>query len=334
MNIENPRSILILRYSALGDVVLATSILEPLQKRFPNAQIEWVTDARYAPLLENLPSLQAVHKIHRRGMQEIEALDFALRDRFDFAIDLQNKIRSRWIAQTAAKNRLVFRRRTLSETCKAILGRDEPLKNAHATELYARVLAPLGIHSVGRMQVATSLPVDAIVAGQFENLQKPRVAIAPAARWATKRWPTERFAKLADALAQKGAEIVLVGGPADEEILNDFKKQLRRPVGLDLSAVSLEYLAAALKQVQLLIACDSGPVHLAQAVGTRVIALFGPTSDVRWGPLPPNRSLSLHLDCSPCSNHGSDECPLAHHRCMKDLALEEVEKTAREFLCQ
>ncbi len=84
--------------------------------------------------------------------------------------------------------------------------------------------------------------------------------------------------------------------------------------------------------MQLLIACDSGPVHLATAVGTPVLALFGPTSTTRWGPPAPGRALSLELRCAPCSNHGGDFCPEGHHRCLADLAPEAVLAAAREML--
>jgi ADP-heptose:LPS heptosyltransferase len=77
---------------------------------------------------------------------------------------------------------------------------------------------------------------------------------------------------------------------------------------------------------------DTGPAHLARAVGTPVLSLFGPTSPVRWGPPAPGRALSLGLGCSPCSNHGTSGCPLEHHRCMQELSSEAVVVTARAML--
>ena len=111
-----------------------------------------------------------------------------------------------------------------------------------------------------------------------------------------------------------------------------FRAAARAPVAADLSPLPVDALAAAIARVQLLVACDSGPVHLAGAVGTPALALFGPTSAVRWGPLPPGRALTLGLPCSPCSNHGSDTCPEGHHRCLDDLTPEQVVAGARELL--
>ena len=160
----------------------------------------------------------------------------------------------------------------------------------------------------------------------------PIVAVAPGARWATKRWPAERFAAVADALARDGHRIVLCGGPPDRDAFAAFRAAARSKVAADLSFLPLDALAAALARVRLLVACDSGPVHLATAVGTPVLAIFGPTSATRWGPPAPGRALSLSLACAPCSNHGGDYCPEGHHRCLRDLAPEAVLAASRELL--
>jgi heptosyltransferase II len=111
-----------------------------------------------------------------------------------------------------------------------------------------------------------------------------------------------------------------------------FRAACRAPVAADLSALPVEGLAAALAQARLLVACDSGPVHLATAVGVPPLVLFGPTSTVRWGPPAPGRALSLGLACQPCSNHGGERCPLGHHRCMADLPVTTVLSAAKELL--
>jgi ADP-heptose:LPS heptosyltransferase len=115
--------VLVIRYSALGDVVLATSVLEPLRRRFPGARIEWVTSPAAAPLLEGLPGLAAVHRLGRQGSDGPGALASRLRGRFDLAIDLQEKVKSRWLAMAAAPRRLYFHRRSLGQALAALLGR-------------------------------------------------------------------------------------------------------------------------------------------------------------------------------------------------------------------
>jgi len=324
--------VLIVRYSALGDVVLATSVLDPLLQALPGARIEWVTDALYAPLLSGLPQIAAVHALGREGPQGAIALRERLRRRFDIAIDLQNKIRSALIARAAAPRLVTFRRRTTGRALLALLGSDRPLARAHATQLYAEALAPLGVRGPGPLRIHLSRSAQALAADALGRSRKPLVAIAPGARWTTKRWPPERFAAVADALAADGASLVLAGGPGDRDAFSAMCAHLRSPVAADLSPLPIDGLAAALARAQLLIACDSGPVHLAAAVGTPALALFGPTSTVRWAPPAPGRALSLGLACSPCSNHGSDFCPEGHHRCLADLGAETVTAAAREML--
>jgi heptosyltransferase-2 len=180
--------------------------------------------------------------------------------------------------------------------------------------------------------VSFSPAARALADAALRGVDGPAVAVAPGARWATKRWAPERFAAVADALAGDGLRVVLAGGPGDRAALAAFRAAARAPVAADLSALPLDALAAGIARVRLLVACDSGPVHLAAAVGTPALALFGPTSAARWGPPPPGRALSVPLACAPCSNHGTALCPEGHHRCMVDLSAEAVVGIARELL--
>jgi heptosyltransferase II len=330
--VTDPRNILVVRYSALGDVVLATSILGPLRARFPQARIEWVTDGLYAPLLEGLPEVAHVHRLAHEGPDGVMGLAARLRGRFDVAIDLQNKARSALLARSAAPLRAAFRRRTAVRALLSLFGSDPPLVRAHQTRLYAEALAPLGTFEPGPLKVNLSPQARALAEDALRGVEAPAVAIAPGARWATKRWPAERFAALAEALESDGYRIVLCGGPGDRDAFAAFRAATRARVAADLSFLPLDALAAAIAKVRLLVACDSGPVHLATAVGTPVLALFGPTSTARWGPPAPGRPLSLDLSCAPCSNHGGDYCPEGHHRCLADLASEAVVSAAREML--
>jgi heptosyltransferase-2 len=327
----SPRRILIVRTSALGDVVLATSVLDPLREAHPGASLEWVTSPAYAPLLEGLPQLARVHALER-GAAAAAALGRRLWRKFDVAIDLQHKLRTAALARAAAPEVVTFRRRSAAGALAALLGSDAPLARAHATQLYAESLAPLGVTRPGRLHVHLSRQARALAARALGQARPPIVAIAPGATWATKRWPAARFGQVAEALAAEGASLVLAGGPGDRDALAAVRACVRSPIAADLSELPLEALAAALSQVQLLVGCDSGPVHLCSAVGTQSLALFGPTSPVRWAPAPPGRALGLGLPCSPCSNHGARACPLGHHRCLADLGPEAVVAAARAML--
>ena len=191
---------------------------------------------------------------------------------------------------------------------------------------------PLGVDRAGPTQVALSGAARDLAATALGEAPRPRVAFAPGASRATKLWPAERFAEVADALAADGASLVLAGGPGDAGPLDRFRAALRAPVTGDLTRLPVEGLAAGLASVDLLVSCDSGPVHLAGAVRTPVLAVFGPTSPERWGPQPPGRAIRFPIDCAPCSNHGGSRCPEGHHRCMIDLTAAAVLAEARAML--
>ncbi|WP_224247092.1 glycosyltransferase family 9 protein [Hyalangium gracile] len=327
------RSILVIRAGVLGDVVMATSVLEPLRRRFPHARIEWAVDAPYAPLLRGLPEVSQVHALRRGAAFAAQCSELA--GRFDLAIDLHNKLRTRLLAFVAAERRLVLVRRSPLQTLQSVLGRDVIFNDVPQVELYAGVLRPLGGDGrPGPLRLAPSEHAREQARKKLGAARGLGVAIAPGTRWATKRWPVERFAAVADALHADGWPIALLGGPDERELLAKFRATTRAPLAADLSSLSLDEVAAALAEVRLLIGCDSGPMHIATAVGTPGLAIFGPTSAVRWGPPPPSQVLSLGLDCSPCSNYGTAECPLGHHRCMKELTVDQVVESARALLAR
>lgn len=163
---------------------------------------------------------------------------------------------------------------------------------------------------------------DSLLAGAGDA---PVVALAPGGRWATKRWPPERFAQVGDALAGTGARVVLVGGPGDAAQLRAVEAALRDPPLGDTASLGVAGLAAVIARARVLVTCDSAPNHLAQAVGTPTITVFGPTSARRWGPLPgAGAAIALPIGCAPCSNFGKRPCHLGHHACMQDLGPEPV----------
>ena len=317
------KSILLIRYSALGDVVLATGLVAPLREKYPGARIEWVTDANFAELLEG--TVDRVIPFSRKDGASRAMVLHDVKGRFDLAIDLQNKLWSMRVARAAAPERLRFVRRTPMQALGSLVGRDVILDDLPTTELYAKAAR---LSASGPVQVRVS---DAAKVRAAELLPgEGWIALAPGAAWATKRWPAERLAQVASALRAEGHRIALLGGPMDGALLDVVRAGCQPEV--DLSAEPLSVLAAALGRVRLLIGNDSGLVHVAAGMGRPSLAIFGPTSVKRWGPRPPGAAISLALACSPCSNHGGTACPLGHHDCMQKLEVSEVLAAARQVL--
>lgn len=324
----SPARILVLRLSALGDVLLATPAVRALRARFPAAGIDWLVEEPYLPLVEGNPHVRALayRKTGRHaGIQGLRRLRAELRERdYDLAVDLQGKPKS-WFLRGAARRAVAVAKRSPGQAARALLGLDRPLTRVHAIDLCLEPLAPLGVESRGR-ELELRLGPAAVEEAATLSLPPRPVGIAPGARWATKRWPAERFGEVAAGLAGAGFSPVLIAGPGDGVEIAAVRSRLPPGVAApDTAGLSVGGMAAVVSRLDLLVAGDSGPVHVASALGTPVLALFGPTSPERWRPLSARSAvLRLPLPCSPCSNHGSRACPLGHHDCLRKLGVDEV----------
>lgn len=323
---KDPRRVLVVRLSALGDILLATPAVRAIARRFPEARVDWLVEAAYLPLVESNPNARAVaydKKGAHAGVRGLLALRRALAsESYDLVVDLQDKPKSR-LFHSLAPECLAWHKRTPAQALLSMVGREAPLTRAHAVDLYFEALEPLGLKPEDRrLELRLSPGREAEAA---KALPAGRIAaVAPGARWTTKRWPAGKFAEVVRALAARGFSPLLVGGPGDAEVLAAVRAELGGAVP-DTVSLGVGALAAAVRRSAVLVSNDSGPVHLASALGVPVVAVFGPTSPERWRPLSERSEVArLQLGCSPCSNHGSDACPLSHHRCMKDLTAEAV----------
>lgn len=319
-------SVLLIRFSALGDVVLATSVLPALRALLPRARVEWLVDEGHAPLLEG--QVDALVTFRRGEPASRAAALAAVRGRFSLAVDLQNKLWSRQVAAAAAPRTLRLVKRSPGQALRALLGRGPVLDGPHATALYASVLAPLGPAAPGtpvlHLPAAAKARARALLPGEGWT------GLVPGAAWATKRWPPERFGELARALHAQGRRPVLLGGPMDAPQLEVVRTVAGPALQADLCQEPLPVVAAAAARCRVVVGADSGLLQVAGALQVPAVVLFGPTSVRRWGPRPPGVALSLGLPCAPCSNHGGARCPLGHQECLKALPVEQVLAAALE----
>ncbi len=328
-----PKRILLIRLTALGDVVLATPLLHALREAFPDAGIDWLVHEAFAPLLAADPHLDRVIP-WKPGEKGLAA---RLRSSgHDWVIDLQNKPRTAWLrSRIGARRVVVLRKRTAVQALASLLGLEKPLRGPPAADVYLSIGERLGVVPASRSpRVYLSEAGKAEVAGLLSRRRSPRLwGLAPATRWATKRWPPSRYAELAASAAREGAELLLLGGPADRAALDEVGRGLGPALIGDTVSCSVAGLAAAIAACSVVVANDSGPAHLAAALGRPLVVLFGPTSPGRWAPTGSEvRVLYENLSCSPCSNHGSDRCPIGTHACLEDIPMGKVFETAIELL--
>lgn len=324
-----------IRLTALGDVVLAEPVLRALRRLRPNHPIDFVTEAHYAALAARALPVDTVTGWDRRGedagFKGVERVKARLpSSRYELIVDLQGKLRTRTLAHRLdAGRRLFLQKRSPLGAILSVFGHDPPQKQRHSTQLYLDVLRPLGSLEGFDPRPRLGLP-----RASHSGL---RIGLAPGASHATKEWPLDHFQALAKALksARPHAQLSLIGGPSERA-----KLEVLRTSGLtftedDSTTLDVLALTEGIAGLDLLISVDTGPAHLAAALGVPTVVIFGPTSPVRWGPLgEPHRAVSLHLDCAPCSNTGGARCPRPDRElsCLRSLGVEQVLSAAMQAL--
>jgi lipopolysaccharide heptosyltransferase II len=241
-----------------------------------------------------------------------------LRDlQVDLVIDLQGLFRSGWMTwQTRAPVRVGFA--NAREMAWAFYTHRVPIESreVHATERYLKVLAALGVPTSPIVYPFAVDDRDRAHVEQFLPAGTKYAVLLPGTNWATKRWPVDKFARLVAPLKQRfGLEVVVAGGPEVQELA------VRIPEAQNLvGRTSLRQLVALLERADLVIANDSGPMHIAAALGRPLVTMFGPTNPVRTGPYRRDETvLRLDIPCSPCY---SRRC--SHQSCLQWLEIEPV----------
>ncbi|MBI5865899.1 MAG: lipopolysaccharide heptosyltransferase II [Planctomycetes bacterium] len=338
--IDTPARILLIKPSSLGDIIHALPVLAALRRTWPNAHIAWLVGSSFAPLLEGHPLLNEIIPFDRRHYgtmwrNPMAAAAFVrfIRDirrrRFDLVVDLQGLIRSGLIAYFGGVPRRVgfadareFGWMFYNERVRC------PGGDVHAVERNLHVARhlqlavdpvefPLPITPAER-EAARRLLREA-AGGSIESF----TAVIVGARWPSKLWPPRRFAELIDRLHASGApRCVLLGAPDDRCLADEIKAACVRPP-LDLVGRSnLRQLVALLDQAEQVYCLDSGPMHLAAALGKPLVALFGPTNPLRTGPYSPKARVVIHsVPCAPCYRRC---CPLGHQACLRELTVDEI----------
>jgi heptosyltransferase I len=344
------RRILVVKPSSIGDVVHALPTVAALRRGFPGAFLAWMVEEEAADIVSGNPHLDEVivssRKRWERELKQGSLCLSALREmwefvkilrarEFDLVIDLQGLLKSAIPSfLSGAPYRLGYSR--AREMSHIFLTHKISVDNGtmHAVDRYLTVLQTLGISAEEREFAIALDPRDEeritdLLARGGAQLGAPAVVLHAPARWQSKRWPEEGFAKLGDLLASRsGARIILTGGPGDRGQAEAIAgMMLIKPVVL-AGRTSLKELCCLLKRVDLLVTCDSGPMHIAAAMGTPAVALFGPTDPRRTGPYGiGHRVLQRQMDCVPCLKR---TCP--DNLCLKEMPVEKVFCAAEEVL--
>lgn len=301
----------IVKLSSLGDVIHALPVARALRRARPHAQITWIVEAREYAILRDHPDLDRVipvdtrrwRRLMRRPAGAREVWDKVGRLRrhvrlagFEVALDLQGLIKSGLLtAYTGARVRIGFSRPYCRERLNVLFTNRRvtpPPTAVHVVEQYLALLGPLDIPA-GPPEFhlpawpAAEEKMDAALAEAGLRTGDRVVALNPGAGWPEKQWPVERFRALAERFsAEADTRVLLLWGPDEREMANAIGAGLSRPAVL-APPTDLHELAAVLRRVSLLVAGDTGPLHLAAALGTPALGLHGPTRAERNGPYGP-----------------------------------------------
>ena len=307
----------------LGDAVMSLPTLRSLREMRPRARIAVLTKPSLADLYRGSPHVDEV-LLHERGnvkhwMSTVKDLK---RRKFDAAILLTRSFSASFLIWSARiPQRIGYGQPALLTDSPLPLGRRHRVHHFH--HLLSALESPPAVHPP-----RIDLLPDAEAWAREELPGEPWIGINPGATYgAAKQWFPDRFIELGRRLSRRG-KLVVVGGPAEA----DLGDRVAQAVGGRSLAgrTSVSQLAAAIARCSLFVTNDTGPMHVADAVGVPVVAVFGPTDWITTPPFGKRHSLVRHdLECAPCLKR---ECPLGHHQCMKKIGVDEVERACVGWL--
>lgn len=337
-------NILIVKMSAIGDVIHTLPALNALRDHFPNASITWLVEEAAADLVIGHPSVDNVIVSKRKRWMKslfssscpsalIKILSFirTLREtEYDMIIDFQGLLKSGVMVMLARGEKKI--------------GFDKGMEHAECSHLFYNLrLTPVSmeIHALKRGlmmiqslgvkvdKVEYRLPVTPGDQGAVHALLKRNgiraeekiICINPQATWETKLWDNEKFADLSDRIQERyGARIVFTGGAEDRAVIEDIISMTNKACVNLAGLTTLKMLATLYAKAAVLVTTDTGPMHLGAAAGTRVVAVFGSTAPWRTGPYGSDHVVVRSAGrCSPCFKR---EC--VHRTCMHDISVDQV----------
>ncbi|MDX2176379.1 MAG: glycosyltransferase family 9 protein [Candidatus Sumerlaeia bacterium] len=352
-----PPRILIVRLSAIGDVLHALPVLDALRRALPEARIGWLVEETSAPFLEGHPQLDTLYAIPRkrwRGRSFLrsfrgEVVPYFRRvraDGWDAALDLQGLAKSAMAARASGAPRRVAFAGALAREMSGLLATDRVApgpEEAHVVRKNLALLRALGVEpppdARGRLPLR---PEERDKAAQSLRAAgwrgEPLAGLNLGAGWATKRWSPAAFAALGRLLRERhGLRPVVIWGPKEEAWRDECLAGLEGAEGFAAPPTTLRELAAVVSLLDLFVGGDTGPTHLAALLDVPTVAVFGASDPLRNGPWPPENAVVAArsgLACMPC---WKTRCPLAepeHLGCLRGLAPEAVADAAAEILAR
>jgi heptosyltransferase-1 len=332
--IKDPRKILIIKPSSLGDVVHSLPFLNAIRTCFPKAEIHWVIAKGLEGLLEGHPMVNKLWIINKDAWKKIKNVKGTIsefnvlfkelkKEKFDLVVDLQGLLRSGVLtAATGAPVKVGFKEARegskIFYTHKVEGGRD-----IYAVDRYLKIADFLGC-DITDIRFPFPLHFKSSIITNY-SLPEDYAVIVPGARWKTKVWPSKKFGKLSSKLP---IMTVIVGSKTDIDIANEIAA-LSKGKAISLAGkTDLKELIEVIRNARFMVSNDSGPMHIAAALGIPVFAIFGPTDPLRTGPYGKGHTVIREdIPCAPCFKRTCNDV-----RCMNSLSVEKVYEIIKQRL--
>lgn len=291
MSNSRPNRILAVRLSSLGDVVHTVPVVPALRSAFPDAKLDWLVDERWSPLVKLVRGIDEVITLRPSVFGYVQCMKQVRRAGYSCVIDFQGIYRSAVLAWISGAERRIGRDRHSARESGAAWFYTDRVTPAgqHVAEMSMSLAMRAGARPRAEMEFPINVPADEL-SHVRETLRRQGVenyvAVSPGGGWKSKCWPAERFGALcAEIWRRHGVRSVINLAPGEEE-LGEAVIAHSLPSKPIVYCPGLTELVALLSQALVVVGGDTGPIHLAAALGTRVVALFGSTNALRNGPLP------------------------------------------------
>ncbi len=347
----SPQNILLIKLRHHGDMLLTTPAINALHQRYPDAKIDVLLYQETRPMLEAHPAVRHLHVIDRKWkkagnwqqMRHERDLIAAIRtSHYDLVVNLADQWRSALITRlSGAPVRIGFaykkRDSVFWRACHNVLVPTDNHSRLHTVEQNMAALAPLGISAEGAQVSMHYAPSDWQQVQQVlaqHNVSTPWIVVQPTSRWVFKCWEDEKFATTIDSLAQSGRKVLLTAAPDKNELamIEHIQSLCRSAEVVSVAGkLSLPQLAALIDHAQLFIGVDSAPMHMAAALNTPCIALFGPTKLQHWRPWGENNQVIWAGDYGPLPAPDSIDTRTGQ-RFLSAIPVDDVVRAAKDFL--
>ena len=337
-------NILIVKLSAIGDVIHTLPALNAVRNYYPDANITWLVEEDAAPIVQGHKALDRVIVSKRKRwlkalrsvsllstIKEIYGFIKELRDtRYEMILDFQALLKSGMLIALARGRRKIGFGKGLEHMEHSYIFLNERIP-AVDMEIHALTRGMMLLNAVGipTNEVEYKLPVsnddrekvDELMKKHGINGVKTLIAINPVAKWESKLWPKKRFARLADMIIDEyDVKIIFTGGSEDRPVIQDIMSVMKGRALNFAGQTTLRMLAALYEKTALVVSTDTGPMHLAAAMGTPVVAIFGPTAPWRTGPYGSgHKVVRIDSECSPCFKRRCETID-----CMHQISVDQV----------